>query len=227
MSAQTPHTADDDVIKLDNGSLVALERWMGRTGSRLVPPTMTANQVTAVSGVFGILAGVCMALATLDRLWFAAGAVLLLLHWFGDNVDGHVARTRNQCSSAGRFLDIFADALTFTAVGLGFALSDHAHFEIVATATLFCLLQYVLTVLWIALARVWPFPTFGPAEALLSAIVIALLSIVLPRDLLNLAGETYSLIDLAFALTIPGSILTLIASGAGLYRHLKEQDAAA
>lgn len=225
MSAQTPQAADD-VVKLDNGLLVGVERWMGRTGMRLVPASMTANQVTAISGVFGLLAGACLALAAFDRLWFVAGALLLLLHWAGDNVDGHVARTRNQCSSSGRFLDIFADALTFTAVGLGFALSGHAHFEIVATATLFCLLQYVLTVLWIALARVWPFPAFGPAEALLSAIVIALLSLVLPRELLHVAGQAYSLIDVAFVLTIPGSVLTLIMSARGLYRHLQQQDAA-
>lgn len=165
------------------------------------------------------------ALAAFDRLWFAAGALLLLLHWAGDNIDGHVARTRNQCSAAGRFLDIFADALTFTAVGLGFALSSYGRFEIVATATLLCLVQYVLTVLWIALARVWPFPAFGPAEALLSGIVIALLSIVLPRELLSVAGQSYSLIDLAFALTIPGSLLTLVTSGLGLYRRLQQQDA--
>lgn len=217
----------DDVVKLDNGPLVRLERWMGETGLRLVPLGMTANQVTAISGVFGLLAGLGFALARFDQMWFAAGAGLLLLHWVGDNVDGHVARSRNQCSASGRFLDIFADALTFAAVGLGFACSGYAHFGIVATATLLCLLQYVLTVLWIALARIWPFPAFGPAEALLSAIVVALLSIVLPRDLMVLAGESYSLLDLVFALTIPGSLLTLLTSGFGLYRHLQRQDAAA
>jgi len=222
MSSQAP----DDVIKLDKGPLVRLEQWMGRTGMRLVPARVTANQVTLVSGLFGLLAGGCFAMATFSPAWFAAGALLLLLHWIGDNVDGMLARTRNQCSSAGRFLDIFADALTFAAVGLGFASSGHAHFGIVATATVLCLLQYVLTVLWIGLAKIWPFPAFGPAEALLSAIVVALLSMVLPPHLLSLAGERYSLLDIVFALTIPASLLTLVMSGLGLYRHLQKEDAA-
>jgi len=216
----------DDIVKIDNGPLSRLERWMGQTGANLMPAGVTPNQVTFVSGVFGVLAGVCFGLAGQGKGWFVAGAVLVLLHWVGDNVDGCLARVRNQTSSAGRFLDIFADALTFTALGLGFALSGHAHFEIVAIATLFCLLQYVLTVLWIALARIWPFPAFGPAEALLTVIVMALLMLVVPANLVTFRGVSYSLVDILFALTIPGSVITLLTSGTQLFRHLQKADAA-
>jgi phosphatidylglycerophosphate synthase len=214
-----------DVIKLDNGLLSRLEQWMGRAGLGLVPQAITANQVTVASGVAGVLAGLCFGMARYSKIWFVVGALLVLAHWIGDNVDGQLARSRNQCSAAGRFLDIFADAVTFTALGLGFACSGYAHFEIVAVATLLCLLQYVLTVLWIALARIWPFPAFGPAEALLTAIVMALMMLVLPPALVSFGGRSYSLIDLAFALSIVGSTLTLITSGLQLFRHLRQAEA--
>jgi phosphatidylglycerophosphate synthase len=210
----------DDVLKLDSGPLSRLEQWMGRAGVGFVPQAMTANQVTVVSGLAGLLAGLCFGMARYSKIWFVIGALLVLAHWVGDNVDGHVARTRNQCSAAGRFLDIFADAVTFTALGLGFACSGYAHFEIVSVATLLCLLQYVLTVLWIALARIWPFPAFGPAEALLTAIVMPLLMLVLPVSLVSFAGRSYSLIDLVFALSILGSIVSLVTSGLQLFRRL-------
>lgn len=211
----------DDIEKLDNGMLVPFERWMGRRGLALVPPSMTANQVTLVSGAAGLLAAVAFYLASFDRTWFVVGGLLVLLHWAADNVDGHVARTRGQASPAGRFLDIFIDATTFMALGIGLAFASYTHFEIVAVATLLALLQYVLTVLWIALTRIWPFPVFGPAEASLSLILLAVLMLFLPADLITVGEATYSIVDVAFALTIPGSIVTLVVSSLALYRNLQ------
>ncbi len=211
----------DDLEKRDNGALVPIEQWMGRHGLALVPPWMTANQVTLLSGSFGLLAAIAFYLASFQRVWFAIGALFVLLHWAADNVDGHVARTRNQASPAGRFLDIFIDASTFTALGIGLALASYTHSPIIAIATLLCLLQYVLTVLWIALTRIWPFPAFGPAEASLTLILIALLMVVLPVDLVTVGGISYSLVDIGFALTIPGSLITLFVSSRALFRHLQ------
>src|SRR5690554_218531 len=157
--------SEQDLDKQDNGLLVPFERWMGRTGLALVPPTMSANQVTLMSGGCGLLAALALYLASFDALWFVVAALLVWLHWAADNIDGHVARARNQCSQAGRFLDIFLDATCFAALGIGLAFADYTLFPIIAVATILCLLQYVLTMLWIALTRVWPFPAFGPAEA--------------------------------------------------------------
>ena len=148
--------AKRDIDKRDNGPLVPLEQWMGRTALPFVPRWMTANQVTAISGGAGMLAGLCYYLASFANVWFVAGALLALTQWWADNTDGHVARTRGQASPAGRFLDLFLDSCTFTALGVGIAFASYTRFEIVAVATLLCLVQYVLTVLWIALARIWP-----------------------------------------------------------------------
>jgi phosphatidylglycerophosphate synthase len=213
--------AKRDIDKRDNGKLVPLEQWMGRTALPFVPGWMTANQVTAVSGGAGMVAGLCYYLASFSSVWFFVGAFLALTQWWADNTDGHVARTRGQASPAGRFLDLFLDSCTFTALGMGIAFANYTHFEIVAVATLLCLVQYVLTVLWIALARIWPFPPFGPGESSLTLITMSVAMPFLPRDLLVLGGIPFSLFDIAFALTIPSSLLTIVISARQLFVHLK------
>ena len=210
-----------DLDKRDTGLLVPLERWMGRTALPFVPARMTANQVTLVSGSAGMLAGVAFYLASFASGWFVVAALLVLAQWWADNTDGHVARSRGQASPAGRFLDLFLDSCTFAAIGIGTAFASYTRFEIVAVATLLCLLQYVLTILWIALARIWPFPAFGPAESSLTLIVVALLMPLLPRTLVTLAGQPLSLVDICYALTIPSSLVTLLVSSRQLFRHLQ------
>lgn len=215
-----------ELDKQDNGPLVPIERWMGQTGMAFVPQWMTANQITLIAGSCGILAGLCFYLASFHKLWFVIGALLVLFHWVADNVDGHVARSRNQMSQAGRFLDIFFDCLTFAALGVGLAFASYTQFPIIAVATILCLVQYVLTVLWIALTRIWPFPAFGPAEASLTMIVMALLMLVLPADLLTVWGYKLSLIDIGFAFTIPSSIIVVFTSALALFRHLQREEQA-
>lgn len=217
--------SEEYLDKQDNGALVSFEQWMGRTGLSLVPRTMSANQVTLISGGCGVLAGLAFYLASFSQIGFICGGILTLMHWAADNIDGHVARSRNQCSQAGRFLDIFLDAVTFAALGIGLAFADYTYFPIVAVATILCLLQYVLTVLWIALTRIWPFPAFGPAEASLTLIILSILMLFLPRELFVLWGRSFSLIDVAFALTIPSSIVTLFMSALALFKHLQREAA--
>jgi len=219
-------TKPDDIIKQDDGPLVPLEQWMGRAALPFVPRAMTANQVTMLSGASGMLAGLAFYLASFSDAWFVAAALLVLFQWWADNTDGHVARTRQQASPAGRFLDLFLDCCSFAALGIGLSWASYTQFEIVAVATMLCLLQYVLTVLWIALARIWPFPAFGPGEASLTLIVLALVMPVIPRTLLTIGGVPLSLMDIAFALTIPSSLVTIAVSARRLYLHLQPTAAA-
>lgn len=216
-----------DLDKRDNGRLVPLERWMGRTALPWVPASWTANDVTMLSGSAGILSGVAFYLASYHDAFFVVAAALVVTQWWADNTDGHVARTRQQASSAGRFLDIFLDCCTFTAQGIGIAFASYAHFPIVALATMGALLQYVLTMLWIALTRIWPFPAFGPGEASLTTILMALAMPLAPRVLVTVGGWPLSLVDVLFALTIPSSLWAIVTSARQLYRHLQAEDARA
>lgn len=70
---------------------------------------VTPNRVTAVSGLLGIAAVLCFATGRL-RL----GAVLFLLRFFADCVDGKVARLQGSGSERGAAFDVATDVVCVT-----------------------------------------------------------------------------------------------------------------
>lgn len=87
----------------------------------LVPTPVTPNQITVMSGIVGVLAGVA--------LWFSAGRPVLRLVSAGllfgsvvlDCTDGQLARARQQVSANGVILDGLADVFVGISVMLGAA----------------------------------------------------------------------------------------------------------
>ena len=228
VSRKYPYNASvtDDLDKREFGILVPFERWMGRAALPFVPATISPNQITLVGGFCGVLAGLAFYLASFGKAWFPVAGLMVFLHWALDNIDGHVARSRNETSKAGRFLDIFLDGITWAAIGIGVGFASYAHLSIVAVATILVVLQYVLGMLWIALTRIWPFPAFGPAEGSLSLILLALLMAYLPGESFTVWGIQFSLMDLFYAAMIPTSMIWLFTSALQLFRHLQMEDAA-
>jgi len=79
-------------------------RWVVRF---LCPLPVTANQITFLSLVFGLIsAGFYFSGATNALIW---GAVFLYIKIYLDNVDGNLARVRGEVSRLGRFLDSLTD----------------------------------------------------------------------------------------------------------------------
>lgn len=82
---------------------------------------MTANQVTALSMIFGLLGAACFLPGSWE--WGLAGGLLLTLGYTLDNCDGEVARAKNMSSEWGARFDDFADWLVdgafFAALGVG------------------------------------------------------------------------------------------------------------
>ncbi len=82
---------------------------------------VTPNQVTVVSGLIGIAAGVSIGLG---GYWNAVmGALLLQLSVVFDDVDGELARLKRLFSDCGEMLDNTMDTVTHLAVFAGIAVS--------------------------------------------------------------------------------------------------------
>src|SRR3954463_16279081 len=77
--------------------------------------------------VLALAAAVAFAVAAATgHFWTAAG--LLVVHWFGDSLDGTLARVRRaERPRYGYYLDHLADAVATALVGLGLGLSAHMH----------------------------------------------------------------------------------------------------
>lgn len=84
---------------------------------------ITPNQLTLVSMVLGIVAGICYAFGT--PVAFAAAGMFCLLYNIVDCSDGQLARMKHSGTPIGRILDGFADYVVSVAVyigiGIGFA----------------------------------------------------------------------------------------------------------
>jgi phosphatidylglycerophosphate synthase len=83
----------------------------------LYPTSITPNQITFLSLIFGLLSAGFYVSGRQDALVW--GAVFLYGKVFLDNVDGNLARVRGTSSRFGRFLDSLADFLVTVLVYIG------------------------------------------------------------------------------------------------------------
>src|SRR3954470_15858665 len=87
-----------------------------------MPQWVNSDHLTLLGFLSLIGAAACYWLARWDRLWLIAAIIFLALNWFGDSLDGTLARFRNrQRPRYGFYVDHVVDALCvlFLFAGLG------------------------------------------------------------------------------------------------------------
>ncbi|MFW5968820.1 MAG: CDP-alcohol phosphatidyltransferase family protein, partial [Persicimonas sp.] len=88
---------------------------------RLAPTSIGPNHISALTFVFGILAGIFAAIGGYG--WFVAAGVTYQLHSIVDGVDGELARVRYEFSVLGEWLDTLSDdtkdVFFYTGLGVG------------------------------------------------------------------------------------------------------------
>ena len=96
--------------------------WMAeRLPARVLPDHLTALGVAAAVGIAG-----AYVLSNGDRAWLWAASALLVVHWFGDSLDGTLARVRKiERPTYGYYLDHLVDAVATALIGLGLGLSPY------------------------------------------------------------------------------------------------------
>ena len=186
-----------------------------------LPAWVNSDHLTSL-GAIGLLGvGAC---------YWAGGAALaaviplLVLNWFGDSLDGTLARVRNrQRPRYGYYVDHVLDAVGFVALFGGLILGGHMS----PVLGLGFVTSYFLLVVEIALAThargtfkmsAWG---MGPTEL---RILLALGTLQLMRsDFLPMFGNQWLLFDVGGAVGIAGLLLTFVVSavtnGVALYRE--------
>lgn len=134
-----------------------------------VPTSLTANKITVLGLVCAALACLSLYYTHWSRWMCLLGAFFVFLHWFGDTLDGVVARARG-ATKLGYYLDNFCDALSVLFIGIGAFLTVGSHFEIgVATIVLYQL-HVIHGLAKAELTRVVVLPVYGPTEIHLTII---------------------------------------------------------
>jgi phosphatidylglycerophosphate synthase len=197
--------------RVHDSLLAAIEKrcliWMARR----MPAPVNSDHLTALAGVAMLGAGLCYWNGSRPALLAAIG--LLVVNWFGDSLDGTLARVRHhERPRYGFYVDHVLDVLSILFIFAGLVLGGHMSPAVGAGF----LLAYYLLMIEIALAthavgvfRI-SFWKFGPTEL---RILLAVGSLrLMQSDFVTLAGSTYRLFDIGGVVAIIGLVITFIVS---------------
>jgi phosphatidylglycerophosphate synthase len=194
------------------------ERRLLEAIARRLPAIVRPDHLTALA----LAAAVAFAVAAATgHLWTASA--LLVVHWFGDSLDGTLARVRRaERPRYGYYLDHLADALATALVGLGLGLSAHMHL----TAGLVLVIAYLALSInsyleTQALGRFsLGYGRLGPTEARLG--LIGLLAAVALGAEVAWVGLT--LVDVAALAAAGAMVLALVGRAFGNLRVLAARE---
>jgi len=199
--------------RLNEGLLQPLERPALQWLAARMPLRITPDHLTAIGLVGSLIVFIGYALSSFDAtfLWLANAG--LLLNWFGDSLDGTLARFRRiERPRYGFFIDKTTDLLTEVMFALGLGLSSFVRFEVACLALIVYLLIAVFTFVRTQVSGIHQiaFGGIGPTEVRAGMVILNIsLFLVPPRPILVLWAPL-NLPDLC--------ILTL--SGAGFISFL-------
>ena len=192
-----------------HGSLLAsVEKralvWMAER----MPSWVNSDHLTVLGLAAQIMAGVCYALARSDRSMLLAAIVCLAVNWFGDSLDGTLARVRQrQRPRYGFYVDHMIDSIGATAMMGGLALSGYMHPAIaVGLLIAFLLLSIQSYLATYALGQFHlSFWRFGPTEL---RVLLAVGNLALFRWAWVIHGR-YRLFDIGGAIGLVGMVVML------------------
>jgi archaetidylinositol phosphate synthase len=218
MMANPPY---QQAVRLHTSVLAEVERRLLVWMANRLPARINSDHLTSAATLAMLGVGTCF--------WIGGGALpfvilLLAVNWFGDSLDGTLARVRRrERPRYGYYVDHVLDAVGIAALMGGLALGGH----MTPIVALGFLSAYFLLTVEIALAAHacgtfrLSFWHVGPTELriLLSAGVLQLMR----SDVVTLFGHRWLLFDVGCAVGIAGLLITFVVSavrnGAALYRE--------
>jgi phosphatidylglycerophosphate synthase len=201
--------------KRDQSSLLApLEKRALLWLAHRMPQWVNSDHLTLAGFVAMLLTGLTYWLAQWNRWALAAGMVCLAANWFGDSLDGTLARVRNrQRPRYGFYVDHMTDSIGTAAllVGLAFSslMSEWIGLGLLVVFLLMSIQSYLATyALGTFQLSFWK---FSPTElrVLLVAGNVALLA---RGPMARVAGHDFRLFDIGGVAGIAGMTVMLIVS---------------
>ena len=200
-------------------------QWLApRLPKRVMPDHLTALGVLAALGI-----AASYVLANEHPVWLLVATGLLVVHWFGDSLDGTLARVRKiERPTYGYYLDHLVDGFATAAIGIGLGLSPHM---LLATG-LFIVIAYLLlsinTYLETSAFGVFNlgYGRVGPTEARvgLAALNVAMFAGLTLKT--TVLGIDVTVLDLAGLAIAAGMVGMLMVRGARNLRVLAEREPA-
>ncbi len=106
--------------------LAGFERWALPRIAAALPGWVVPDHMTLLGVLAATWIAVAYALSNRNEHWLWAASAGLIVHWFGDSLDGTLARVRKiERPRYGYYLDHLTDAYSTTAIGIGLGLSPY------------------------------------------------------------------------------------------------------
>jgi len=191
-----------------------------------LPRWLNSDHLTALGAAGMFLAGLCYALARWTPYALLGANFFLAVNWFGDSLDGTLARVRNrQRPRYGFYVDHVADAFGIAALLGGMTLSGAMHPAIAAAL----LVSFLLLFVEVCLATYcvgrfqMSFWRLGPTE-LRMALIVGNLVLLLRPPQVHWLGDAWQMYDVAGAVGAAGLLLTALVSAARNTRQLYREE---
>src|SRR2546427_11337980 len=191
-----PQPSFKSAVRQQESLLAPLEKKTLLWLARRMPAWVDSDQLTLLGFLGMILAGVCYFLAKWNALALIGAVACLAVNWFGDSLDGTLARVRNKLRPRyGFYVDHILDAFGALFLLTGMGLSGYMT-PVVAIALLIAYLLLSIDV-YLATYTVGTFELsfwiFGPTE--LRILLATGNAFVLVKPQVNLFGAKYLFYD--------------------------------
>jgi len=191
--------------------LTSLEKRSLHWLASRMPQWVNSDHLTLLGFAGMILTGISYYLAQWDRRMLLAGIVFLAVNWFGDSLDGTLARHRNRLRPRyGFYVDHMVDAFGILCLVAGFALSGYMSLTV---AMGFLIAYYLVNIeSYLATYTVGVFKLsygmWGPTEL---RVLLAIGNIAMMyKQYVTIAGHRFLLADVGAVVAIPVLIIFAI-----------------
>lgn len=214
-----------EATRLATNPLAGIERRCLVALAHALPRRVTSDHLTGLALGAMALTGVCYPLGAAHPWTLYVAIVALALNWFGDSLDGTLARVR-RCPRPryGFYVDHVVDCFGASFVLAGLAASEYMSASVamaVLIAYLLLSIEIYLATYCLAIFRL-SFWGFGPTEL---RIVLAVGTLALhSHRRVELLGTSYRLFDVGGVVALVALLVILVASVARNTRALYQAE---
>ena len=165
-------------VRIQTSVLNGLEKKALVAMANKMPEWVSSDMLTWVGLIGAVIAAFGYALSNYNLCWLWLTYLGIVMNWFGDSMDGTLARVRKQQRPVyGFYLDHNIDGITLTIVCVGAGLSNMVHFSLAMLVLAVYLLLSIYTYINIDLKgeHILTFGKMGPTEFRLIVIILTMI----------------------------------------------------
>lgn len=164
-----------------------------------IPANVSPDHMTALGLLGSLIVGTGYVLSNFSSAYLWLASFGYVLHWFGDSLDGTLARFRGvERPAYGLFVDHAADAFSATLSFIGLGLSPYVRFDVGCLVLITFLLMQFMIVLKYSVDGVFQlsYGLVGPTETRLIGILLNTFAYFWSMQKFHWFGVTLTLFDL-------------------------------